>query len=266
MSDKPKKVVSSDYTEEYFLTCCQGFSEFGSTTGNILPLRLRIPWEIADIKPNDLILDLGCGRGELVKQATLQGNNIIGIDYSPAALKLSKQLLNKLEVNKRNGNFSLICGNAFDLPIKDEAFDFVIMLDVIEHLYEEETNKSLRNIRNILKPNGKLIIHTMPNLNYYRWGYPIFRLVEKVRGNTLPKNPRDRWKDYSHVHVNEQTPRKLSKFLSKNGFKSNVFLYNLNDFENEKNIFFKKIMSILVNYVPFKWIFCNDIIAIAVKK
>jgi SAM-dependent methyltransferase len=52
-------------------------------------------------------------------------------------------------------------GNASRLPLCDESFDTVILLEVLEHL--EEPQKALAEIRRVLKPGGTLIL-TIPFL------------------------------------------------------------------------------------------------------
>ena len=46
------------------------------------------------------------------------------------------------------------------------SFDFVIMIDVIEHIRQDK--KALENARKMLKPKGKLILSTPNRLSRYR--------------------------------------------------------------------------------------------------
>jgi len=257
-------VSSKEYSEEYFMEACQGFQEFERYKGLVLPRRLLIPFELANITNNKKILDLGSGRGEIVIQSRIRGSFVVGVDYSVAALKLArKNILNQFSY-KQNRWIDLIQANSSNLPLKSEYFDIVFMLDVVEHLIPEELDCTMQEVYRLLVPGGKLIIHTMPNLDYYNYGYKLFRLFQLVRGINLPKNPRKRW-EFSHVHVNEQTPRSLRNQLMKIGFNSTVWLQSVSETSPSENSVIEKIMGILTRMHPFKHIFCNDIMAIGEK-
>jgi ubiquinone/menaquinone biosynthesis C-methylase UbiE len=157
------------------------------------------------------VLDIGCGRGEMLKLCSEHKVNAVGIDYSNAALRIAQ---NALEHDKKS---RLVKANALTLPFLDTKFDIVFMMDIVEHLYNDELESSLKEVSRVLKPGGRLIVHTVPNLNYYLYVYPIFRLMMKVGGKDLPKNPRERVY-HGHVHVNEQNKRSLKKILAKTGF------------------------------------------------
>jgi len=207
-----------------------------------------------------ITVDIGCGRGELVRH--LASNEIYtwGIDYSQNAIDIAQELLNQ-ESAKIRTYAGLQLASAMLIPIKSNSIDVVFMLDIVEHLYPEELSNSLSEVYRILKPGGKLIVHTMPNLWYYRYGYPLYRFIEQMRGKKLPANPRERFK-YSHVHVNEQTPHSLARTLSKY-FRNRVWLQTTQDYNYEKNRLIRLGMRFLTAVYPFKFIFCNDIFAIA---
>lgn len=66
------------------------------------------------------------------------------------------------------------CCSAEDIPLKDGFFDFIVMTEVAEHLYEP--HKVINECSRLLKPQGKLVM-TMPFLypihadpfDYQRW-------------------------------------------------------------------------------------------------
>jgi SAM-dependent methyltransferase len=139
------------------------------------------------------------------------------------------------------------------------------MLDVVEHLYPTELHRALCDLRRVLKPGGRLIIHTMPNTWYYRFGYPAFRFVERIRGKRLPADPRDRWAYLHEVHVNEQNLFLLRRELRRAGFSARVYLRSVQSYTEEPNRLVRRIMRLLATMYPFRWIFCNDLFAVATK-
>ena len=138
------------------------------------------------------------------------------------------------------------------------------MLDVVEHLTPEQLATALREAHRLLKPGGRLIVHTMPNTWYYRWGYPLYRRVQAARGVNLPRDPRARW-GYAHLHVNEQNPLKLRAVLRQAGFRGRVWLRSTQDYPQEANPLVRAIMRLLTYLPGLRLIFCNDVFAMGIK-
>lgn len=95
------------------------------------------------------ILDLGCGSGyisEYIAQET--GASIIGIDFAKGAIKSAQNRIKKNDVE-----FSV--GNINELRFPDESFDYVLTIDTL--YFGSDIGKIVKNIKSILKPNGKLI-------------------------------------------------------------------------------------------------------------
>lgn len=100
------------------------------------------------------ILDFGCGPGKLLyllsqKKIRL---NLFGCDINKEIINF-----NKKEYKNKNINFSLVKED-FKTIFEDSFFDFVFLLDVVEHI--SEPNKFLKEINRIIKKGGKLIINT----------------------------------------------------------------------------------------------------------
>ena len=252
------RVPDCAYTQEYYLTECAGHEEFITTQGEILPMRLSRPLEIADVQPRQRVLDIGCGRGEIALHCAQKGALVWGLDYAAAALRLTGSLPSAQKLAFQQAD-------ACKLPFPARKFDTVFMLDVVEHLHPDGLHAALNEAWRTLKFGGRLIIHTMPNLWYYRCGYALFRLVQRIRGQTLPKEPGSRW-DFAHLHVNEQQPLKLRKALLLSNFQPKIWLESTQNFQHESNSLIRAFMRGLTRIPPFKWIFCNDIFAVGTKR
>ena len=98
-----------------------------------------------------MICDFGAGNGELCKLLRERFLDAGLICYEPA-----KNLL-----DETRQNLALtpdVCFAETISPAWTGAVDVVFCLEVLEHLPPEETENALRVIRQLLKPDGKLIV------------------------------------------------------------------------------------------------------------
>ncbi len=256
-----QSVPPETYTRDYYESHCHGFAEFRAWRGQIVDSRLEIPMQLADVTPDMFVLDVGCGRGEIVVQTARRGAQVVGFDYSIAAVETAVAAISSLPDATR----ALVhLGDALYLPYSSNLFDRVFMLDVVEHLYPAELSECLTEVMRVLRPSGKLVIHTMPNIWYYRYGYPVFRAVQWLRGKRLPRDPRDRWA-YKDVHVNEQSMVSLHRTLLAAGFVPRVWLKSIHSYDEEPNAMLRSIMRMTATVYPFRLIFCDDLFAVATK-
>ena len=97
--------------------------------------------EVKALPHEALILDVGAGHGDFAD--IFEGRSYFSLDIVPYA-----------EVD-------LVCDLNLSIPFKAGTFDVVVLMNVLEHVYE---NRGLvKNIAKIIKPGGKLIL-TIPFL------------------------------------------------------------------------------------------------------
>lgn len=97
------------------------------------------------------ILDVGCGTGKNMEQLQKYGN-VWGLDNSKEAIKFCR----------KRGLKNLQLASAEKTKFKANSFDIITLLDVLEHT---DDNKTLKEMRRILKKNGILII-TVPAFSW----------------------------------------------------------------------------------------------------
>lgn len=91
---------------------------------------------------------MGCGDGRLLRYL----NAIFNFEYCLG--------IDRKADNEQSGNLEFIRGDIDKIPAKNNAFDAVLMLAVIEHIEPFNLRAVLDEVRRILKKNGKLIITT----------------------------------------------------------------------------------------------------------
>jgi ubiquinone/menaquinone biosynthesis C-methylase UbiE len=102
------------------------------------------------IKPDNKLIDLGCGNGVFLNKVKQKFPNmwVFGLDISSVAIQQLKEFYGI------DGIVSKL--PEIPYPIVDNQFDYVIMLEVVEHIEEEKG--LMFNAFRILKPGGKVII------------------------------------------------------------------------------------------------------------
>lgn len=226
-----KSVSSKIYTKKYYLGQNLGFEEFNKHKGKIVNNTIREFANLINPKKNSKILDIGCGRGDLDFELARLGANVMGIDYSEAGIKIAKNAIKyQAEEVKKRVDFKLM--NAKKLKFADNFFDIVVTSDVFEHLFKEELEIAMEEIKRVMKPDGLLIVHTAPNkiyLDYTHkyWVYPVdklFIMLNKLfTGNIYPGvNKESRNNIHKKQHVNEPTIFYLKTLFKKNYFSGNI--------------------------------------------
>jgi SAM-dependent methyltransferase len=200
------------YTVEYYLRDCAGFDVYKESGGKeLIDPRLQAIASIASLKDNGRALDIGCGRGELTYYLAKRGFAVTAVDYSADAIALAEKCFDGEEELRSRVEF--IQGDVSKMQFQRQ-YDLVTASDVVEHLSPEELELLYKGVSAHLKPAGLFVVHTFPNLWYYKFGYPRRRRIAASVGAYLPAQPRSRYEML--MHINEQSPRVLKRQLTRN--------------------------------------------------
>jgi len=258
-TDPRQRSVDADrYDEVYFLSACEGYREFISSEGRRLSRRLEQAFAAAEIAPGMKVLDIGCGRGEILRHCTRLGAEAYGIDYSSVAVHMASELA------EQDGEARVNLADAKVLPFRSTTFDRVLMLDLVEHLHPWELQRALSEARRVLRAQGRLVVHTAPNVWYDRYAYPVVRWVRTLmgEGHKYPKDPRAVTPANLDVHVNEQSTLSLKRALRQADFHADVWL-DTPPQDRDEGLVFQVARHILFNWVPFRWFFEREVFAVA---
>ncbi|MBF0421955.1 MAG: class I SAM-dependent methyltransferase [Magnetococcales bacterium] len=143
-------LMQSFYTENPFPSY-EGLEEFGELVskghGNSFSRGL-----LHAIGYNKMILECGCGTGQLSNYLQLNNNHVLGIDLSLASLALA------LEHKQRNQltRSAFVQMNIFNLAIQDESFDVILSHGVLHHTHN--ARQAFAHIVKKLKPGGIVLV------------------------------------------------------------------------------------------------------------
>lgn len=129
------------------------------TCSSRLVSRLRVASALLNPKPNDRILDIGCGKGVLECNLT-KCKNIVGIDMN------RKDIIRA----KKNASGEFLVASATYLPFKANCLNKIIAAEIIEHLLAGDDKFSLKEMCRVLETDGSLVL-TTPSYHVY---YNIF--------------------------------------------------------------------------------------------
>lgn len=102
--------------------------------------------------PVGSLLDIGCGRGQILKLLATRANRAVGLDIDAEARELARAELLLANVP----NCSLRKGDMYRLPFDDAEFDTIVMDDVLGHA--DRPVPALAEARRVLKPGGRLLL------------------------------------------------------------------------------------------------------------
>lgn len=146
--------------------------------------------KLLDPKPNERILDLGCGTGSLTNQINEITNNCIGIDSSIDMVKTAKQLYPELEIYQKDAStFDFI--ESFDAIFSNATLHWVLdYKSCAESMFRNLKNKgrlvvefggkgNIQKIENCLKRNLKKYNY-IEQSEFKQWYFPSIADYSKV--------------------------------------------------------------------------------------
>ncbi len=180
---------------------------------------------ITQLKNKGVLLDAGGGTGNWAAYFKDYFSKTIVLDISKKALNLIPE---KDIIKKR--------GSLLKIPLKDNYIDCILLVDVFEHIANEDLPKLLSELRRILKGDGSILILT----NQY--GYAINLLSVRF----FNKKGRLTKADVDDGHLNRLYFSEIKTLIRKNGlvladfYHYSIFFQQATDFLKDCST---KIMS-----------------------
>ncbi|WP_303316221.1 class I SAM-dependent methyltransferase [Flavivirga abyssicola] len=141
--------MAKRFDPRYFLRIPFIYTTYQKLVGGYRARKLFVE-NMVRIKPNQKILDIGCGPGDILD--FLPEVHYFGIDLDNNYIEKAKK--------KYQNRGTFICSGVTDFTLPElESFDIVIASGVLHHLNDEECIKLFEIAFAAIKPNGRVITY-----------------------------------------------------------------------------------------------------------
>ena len=148
------------------------------------------------LQPRRTLLEIGCGKGRMIKHLLDAGHDVRGCEVNRRMLDEGRRLYGPLPIDPVDGTA---------LPYSTATFDILISFDVFEHIPDSDAH--LIEVRRVLRPGGSYLLQT-PN----KWTNSVF---ETLRWRSLTAWRQD--------HCSLHSARELRSRLSTHGFETRFY-------------------------------------------
>lgn len=112
---------------------------------------------ILDLKPEDTLLDIGCGTGIVPLALAPFVTRIEALDFNPVMVERATENLSDAP------NCRVTHASITETGQPDAAFDKVLAYSVLQYLTDDELNQALREVARVLKPGGRALFAASPD-------------------------------------------------------------------------------------------------------
>lgn len=160
----------------FFDGCARSFSEQHGDPARLLAYRLDLVRRHARLRPDDVVLDVGCGTGHHLLALAPEIARGTGIDLSPCMIDVARM---RLAASPWRHRLHFEVGDAAELGcVADRSIDLAVCIGALEHFLDRRA--ALTNARRILKSGGRFFCLT-PDGDYvwYRTLAPLLGVTTK---------------------------------------------------------------------------------------
>jgi len=152
------------------------------------------------LKRKGKILEIGCGRGELLAGAANRGWDVYGIEMTNAFAQIACSM-----------GINVECSSAEESTSLDDTYDVILLAAILEHLYDPVD--ILKRVHAALRPGG-LVFIDVPNELSLTMRVGNFYMRLRGRDWAINLSP-----TFSPFHVVGFSPKALTRLLASVGFR-----------------------------------------------
>lgn len=128
----------------------------------------RLAIDLADLRPGDALVDVGCGPGVAARRAVERGATAIGVDPAPVMRRVARARWRRVR------GLEWRAGTAESLPVDDGWASVVWSLATVHHW--ADLDAGLAEAHRVLSPGGRLVVlerairdHRAPGVAGHGW-------------------------------------------------------------------------------------------------
>jgi ubiquinone/menaquinone biosynthesis C-methylase UbiE len=106
-------------------------------------------------RPDDTILDAGCGSGMNIERLHSKVRRIIAMDFSRGSVERARERTRLGKID----NVEVVEGNIIDIPLPNCSMDKVLCMSVLQYLDDSDVRRAFAEFRRIVRPKGMVILH-----------------------------------------------------------------------------------------------------------
>lgn len=194
------------------------------------------------IEKEGRMLDIGCGTCWYSINAAISGYDVTGMDLSGYAVKIGKKVGKSLG-NETYKKCDFLLGDAENPPFKEESFDSILYLNILEHLPDPEMG--IKEISRVLKPGGCVILATDLKKG--------FLTLDWIHKKIAPGKYKARQSRWGHDEERFFDLDELEELLKREGFLI------------EKTIYTESLVGLLYDSILLRFVFTKNIPYFMVK-
>lgn len=105
--------------------------------------------DLASLRPDDHLVDVGCGPGTAVRLAASRGATVVGVDPATVMLDVARW------TTRDRSRITWQVGSAEDLPLHDASADVVWALSTVHHW--PDVRGGVAEVVRVLRPGGRFV-------------------------------------------------------------------------------------------------------------
>lgn len=127
-----------------------GIGCYESLAAQLLPAA-RVVVDSAGLRPDERVLDLGCGSGNAALLAAERTGEVTGVDPAPRLLEIARA-----QAEREGKKVTFLPGEAASLPVGDGAVD--VILSVFALIFAPDPGAAAVEMSRVLAPRGRIVL------------------------------------------------------------------------------------------------------------